>query len=163
MLEESLAEFLQSVPGPSSPWPILELVPHGLPMSLLDQVIAVSETALLAKVLLHKDSLFAEAEGVPALVGIEYMAQAIAAFAGHKALSAGGKVNLGFLVGTRKFYSEQSFYPIDQPLWVRVEEVITGDNGLSVFECVIKGAALTVSASLNVFQPKNPDEFLAQA
>ncbi|MDN3640793.1 hypothetical protein QWY82_18485 [Simiduia curdlanivorans] len=158
-----LQAFIASVAGTASAWPIIDLVPHDLPMSLLDEVISVSENALMAKVSVHSQSLFLEAEGVPALVGIEYMAQAIAAFAGFQALSQGGQVSLGFLVGTRKFLSNVDFFAVDSSLWVRVERVVSGDNGLSVFECTIKGENVAVNANLNVFQPANPEEFLAQA
>ncbi|BFM12696.1 hotdog family protein [Simiduia litorea] len=162
-LNAELQAFIASVAGATSPWPVLELVPHGVPMSLLDAVISVSDNALMASVRLHSQSMFAEAEGVPALVGIEYMAQAIAAFAGYQALSQGGQVSLGFLVGTRKFLTNVDFFAVDSRLWIRVERVVSGDNGLSVFECAIKGENVDLSANLNVFQPANPEEFLAQA
>ena len=158
-----LPSFIDSVDGAKSPWPVIELVPHDLPMSLLDEVISVSDNALMARVGVHAQSMFVEPKGVLALVGIEYMAQAIAAFAGHQALSSGGEVALGFLVGTRKYQSNVGFYPVGKSLWIRVERVISGDNGLSVFECAIKGESIDVRANLNVFQPANPEEFLAQA
>ena len=58
------------------------LVPHRGTMSLLDRVLAVDEEQALAEVDVGPASLFAQADGVPAWVGIEYMAQTVAAWAG---------------------------------------------------------------------------------
>lgn len=160
---DDLTEFIASVPGRAAQWPLLDLVPHDHPMSLLDAVERVSESELLAKVSLKPDSVFAEADGVPAHVGIEYMAQAVAACAGHAALVQGRQVQLGFLVGTRRYRSNVSHFPFGETLWVHVKELVQGDNGLSVFECQIRSHSLAVSANLNVFQPEDPAQFLAQS
>lgn len=162
-MTDALFDFKHSVEGTAARWPLLSLIPHDLPMSLLDEVVSVSDQALLAKVNIHAHSVFVESGGVPSLVGIEYMAQAIAAFAGHKALSEGHAVALGFLVGTRKYRSSGAYFPVGSTLWIRVEQVLVGDNGLSVFECAIKGVDIEVSANLNVFQPEDPEQFLAQS
>ena len=60
---------------------IRSLVPHAGPMVLLDRVISVDEDSLLAEVRIRSDSLFCNTDGVGAWVGIEYMAQAIGAWA----------------------------------------------------------------------------------
>jgi predicted hotdog family 3-hydroxylacyl-ACP dehydratase len=160
---DDLATFIAAVQGPPSPWPLLELVPHDKPMSLLDEVVAVADDQLLARVHLHADSVFMEADGVPALVGIEYMAQAVAAFAGHQALQRNRPVRLGFLVGTRRYSSNAAFFTRGATLWVRVKELVQGENGLGVFECCVRTDDIYVSANLNVFQPENPAQFLAQS
>lgn len=160
---ENLTAFIADAQGEPSAWPLLELVPHDKPMSLLDEVVRVAPGELLAQVTLHRDSVFVEAEGVPAVIGIEYMAQAVAACAGHAALSVGGKVQLGFLVGTRRYRSNCAFFPLNETLWVHVKELVQGDNGLSVFECSIRSERVDISANLNVFQPEDPAQFLAQA
>ena len=152
-----LATFIAEAKGQPPSWPLLDLIPHEKPMSLLDEVVTVGDGELLAKVTLHTDSVFAAPEGVPALVGIEYMAQAVAAFAGHRALKAGEQVRLGFLVGNT------GFFPVENTLWVHVKELVQGDNGLAVFACCIRSESVCVSANLNVFQPEDPAAFLAQS
>lgn len=152
---------MAGIGGAASPWPVLQLVPHGQPMSLLQQVLTVSDKGLVAGVAIESDSPFCEAGGVPALVAIEYMAQAVAAYAGHLALGAGGKVELGFLVGTRKYRSNVAFFTPGTDLTVCVKPLLKGDNGLSVFECRVAAEGIEVSANLNVFEPEDPAAFLA--
>lgn len=153
--------LMAEIGGAPSPWPVLELVPHDAPMSLLDRVYTVSEAGLVAGLTVRADSPFCEAGGVPALVAIEYMAQAVAAYAGHRALSAGRPVELGFLVGSRRYQASSAFFPVGTPLWVCVKPLVQGDNGLSVFDCRVLTEGIEVSANLNVFQPEDPAAFLA--
>ena len=63
---------------------IREVVPHSGAMSLLDRVLAVDSDTLVAEVAIHPGSMFYSQamQGVGSWVGIEYMAQAIAAHAG---------------------------------------------------------------------------------
>ena len=129
-------------------------------MSLLDEVVEHDDQSLCAQVSITENSLFAEARGVPAWVGIEYMAQTIAAYSGVIARSAGQPVSVGFLVGTRKYTCNQAFFPLGQTLRVSAYEELRGDNGLGVFHCKITSDSVAASASLSVFQPSNLDEFL---
>ena len=70
-------------------WPdIRSLIPHSDAMVLVDRVIAVDEESLCAEVRIRPDSLFCMANGVGAWIGLEYMAQTIAAFAGYTAYAA---------------------------------------------------------------------------
>ena len=65
--------------------PIVELVPHRPPMLLLDRVLSYDGECVVCETVLEHDSPFVEQGHVPALVGIEYMAQTIAAGAGLSA------------------------------------------------------------------------------
>lgn len=58
------------------------LIPHRGKMSLLDGMIVVNLEKAISQVEIRPDNLFITANGVPALVGIEYMAQTIAAYSG---------------------------------------------------------------------------------
>jgi predicted hotdog family 3-hydroxylacyl-ACP dehydratase len=57
------------------------VVPHTGTMVLLDQIEYWDETGLQASVTIRADAPFADVSGVPAWVGIELMAQTIAATA----------------------------------------------------------------------------------
>lgn len=151
-----------------------EVVPHEGVMSLLDRVLDCGEDWLEAEILINRGSLFAEErsqqqsqQGVPAWAGIEYMAQAIAAFAGVQRRRRGLEAAVGFLVGTRRYDSSRSHFPFGSRLCIRVEREFQADNGLGVFACEINGETaegenLTASAALNVFQPDDVQEFLDQ-
>lgn len=143
-----------------------EVVPHAGLMSLLDRVIDFEGDCLKAEVVVGPYSMFAEEKGVPAWVGIEYMAQAIAAYAGVQRRQKGLEVKVGFLVGSRRYESSHSHFPPGSTLLIEVAREFQADNGLGVFNCVIRGEGpngeqISATAALNVFQPDDVGEFLA--
>ena len=139
---------------------IEDVVPHAGTMSLLDDIVDTGKETLLARVNLNPDTLFAESKGVPAWIGIEYMAQAVAAYAGVQARDHGDPVRIGFLVGSRRYLCSHSYFPLGESLEVSVHKELQADNGLGVFHCAIRCGEVTASASLNVFQPEDAEEFL---
>ncbi|MEX1032919.1 MAG: hypothetical protein WDZ30_06130 [Cellvibrionaceae bacterium] len=144
-----------------------EVVPHAGIMSLLDRVADYGTDWLVAEVAIGPHTLFMEEGGVPAWVGIEYMAQAVAAFAGVQRQQQGLDAAVGFLVGTRKYSSSHSFFLEGVTLRIKVEREFQADNGLGVFDCSIRGATekseeIAADAALNVFQPEDVQEFLNQ-
>lgn len=145
----------------TSLYSIEHVVPHSGVMCLLDHVVDSDDLSLHASVMLTTSSLFVQQEGMPSWVGIEYMAQAVAAYAGVQARKVGKPVAIGFLVGTRKYVSTRPFFPLNKVVDVCVTLVLRADNGLAVFDCQITvGDELLATASLNVFQPDDVEEFL---
>lgn len=143
-------------------YPVDEVVPHSGTMSLLDNIVDSGDDWLIAEVLIKPDTLFINDKGVPAWVGIEYMAQSIGAYAGTMAKSHQQNVKLGFLLGTRKYTSSVSNFPLGSRLLIKVEKELQSDDGLGVFNCSITAENILVSARLNVFQPRDSDEFFAE-
>ena len=139
-----------------------DLVPHSGDMSLLDTVNAVGEETLSATLRVRDDGIFARDGRVPAYVGIEYMAQAVAAFSGYHAKQRGEEVRLGFLLGTRKFDSNIDSYQCGDKLTVEIERLLQAENGMATFECRVHGAGAVQSARLNVYQPANIEEYLKE-
>ena len=72
-------------------------------MILLDRVIEFEEDALTAELTVRNDCLLGSETLVPAWAGIEYMAQAIGAYAGIRSKLAGQPISLGYLLGTRRY------------------------------------------------------------
>ena len=144
---------------------IRSLLPHSGTMVLLDRVVAADADSLCAEVAIRPDSLFCNADGVGAWVGIEYMAQAIAAYAGYLARLRGEAVKVGFLLGSRRYECSGPNFALGSILRVRIERVLQGENGLGSFECRIDalgtepGMALA-TATVTVFQPANVNDFL---
>lgn len=140
------------------------VVPHTGAMVLLDQIDHWDDEQLQASVTIRADAPFVDAQGMPAWVGIELMAQTIAAFGGCRARCASQPVKIGFLVGSRRYSVSQAYFPLGAQLQVRVKEIVSGEQGLSVFECNLQGlgaqGAITASANINVFQPADPEQFL---
>lgn len=144
--------------------PIHRLVPHRDPMVLLDRVLTASAEDLCAEVTIHSTSQFFEGDGVGAWVGIEYMAQAIAAHAGYLAHSKGEAVKVGFLLGSRRYESHTAQFTLGAVLQVKIHRSLQADNGLGAFECSINDSAAPdlalATATITVFQPNNVTDFL---
>ena len=139
---------------------VAELIPHTGCMSLLDEIIDFGDDWLHAKVKVTADSMFVEEQGVPALVGIEYLAQAVAAYAGLQERKYGREPKLGFLLGVRKYLCSTDYFPIGSTLVLQVQLEMQAENGLNVFQCILMSDEIKASARLNVFQPDDAKQFL---
>lgn len=106
------------------PWPVADLVPHAAPMVLLDQITHWDATGLTATLTIRPDTRFIETgAGVPVHIGLEWMAQACSAFAGLRAKVADQPVRVGFLLGTRDFTAEKSWFVVGETLSVAVTHI----------------------------------------
>ncbi|MBW3497619.1 hypothetical protein JAB6_49310 [Janthinobacterium sp. HH104] len=146
--------------------PIRELVPHSGAMVLLDRVLSADAENLCAEVAIHAGSVFYDAPsaGVGSWVGIEYMAQAIAAHAGYLARLAGAPVKIGFLLGARRYEAQLPLFVGGSVLQVHVQQALQGENGLGAFECRIEMAgAVLAQATITVFQPEDAKQFLQES
>src|SRR5271166_2276358 len=104
--------------------PIEELIAHRPPMRLLDRIIAVSEKNVLAETVVRADNPFFESgRGLPAYVGLEMMAQAIAAIDGMKRRSGGLRPEIGFLLGCRRLVSRRESFGENEKLTIAAEMV----------------------------------------
>jgi predicted hotdog family 3-hydroxylacyl-ACP dehydratase len=131
---------------------IAGLIPHSGRMILLDRIIGFDGHTLSAELLVRDDSLLGNDKTVPAWVGIEYMAQAVAAYAGIRSKLAGEPIKLGFLLGTRRYNSNVASFAVGTALTIQVKNIIQDDK-LGVFDCKIHGTGIEISANLNVYQP----------
>ncbi|OGB23124.1 MAG: 3-hydroxylacyl-ACP dehydratase [Burkholderiales bacterium RIFCSPLOWO2_02_FULL_57_36] len=141
---------------------IRSLVPHAGPMVLLDRVISVDPDNLCAEVAIRSDSVFSGPDGVGGWVGIEYMAQAIAAHAGYAAWLRDEPIKIGFLLGSRRYECKRSTFALNSVLHIHVHRVLQTENGLASFECRIddrEQQALAI-ATITVFEPADANDFL---
>lgn len=135
---------------------IADLVPHAEQMVLLDKVLACDQQKMIAETTVRDDGLFGDGQTVPAWLGIEYMAQTVAAHGGMMRHLAGKPINIGFLLGTRRYTSNISYFKVGNLLTITVERLIE-DQGLSAFSCKIIGDKVDISAKLNIYQPNEID------
>src|SRR5574341_117665 len=122
---------------------IRSLLPHSGPMVLLDRVIAADEESLCAEVRIRQNSLFCNAGGVGAWVGLEYMAQAIGAYAGYAAKLRGDPIRIGFLLGTRRYQCSQPQFAVGSLLKVYFEVIACRDHrsvAQAITDMVVRGA-----------------------
>ncbi|WP_338648912.1 hotdog family protein [Pseudomonas sp. ML2-2023-3] len=145
-------------------WPLAELLPHAGDMILIDQVLAFDEEQIQTCLTVNAGGLFNREDGsLPAWVGVELMAQSVAAYAGCHARLQGRPVALGFLLGTRKFECNVEHFPLGAQLHIHALRSLEDDNGMGVFECHLTGPGIRASARLNVFRPPQAENYLAQA
>jgi predicted hotdog family 3-hydroxylacyl-ACP dehydratase len=139
---------------------IRTLVPHSGPMVLLDRVVTADEDSLCAEVTIRADSLFCEADGIGAWVGIEYMAQTIGAYVGYIATLRNEPVRIGFLLGIRRYECSRPLFPLGSLLRVHAKRLWQSGNGLGSFECLIcdDTERQLASATVTVFQPDGADD-----
>ena len=143
-------------------WPPHEMdawVPHRGAMNLLDGVAHCDDHAIEAHVKVPSQGIFATDEGVPAWVGIEYMAQAVAAWSGARARDGGGSPRIGFLLGSRRYEAMVPTFAVGADLQVFAQCELMGENGLGMFDCrVEQGGRVLASGRLSVFEPPQDQE-----
>lgn len=146
-----------------SQWPIAELIPHAADMILLDQVLRFGDEDIETQLTVRPGGLFNQADGsLPAWVGIELMAQSVAAYAGCHARLLGQPVELGFLLGTRNFQCNVERFPAGAELRIHATRSLQDDNGMGVFECHLHGPGIHAEARLNVFRPPQVASYLQE-
>jgi predicted hotdog family 3-hydroxylacyl-ACP dehydratase len=146
---------------------IERVLPHQAPMILIDSLKQYDADSCRCTVVITSASPFYNSlkKGVPSYIGSEYMAQAIAAFAGAHALDHKADVQIGFLLGSRKYKTMRPYFHLDEELTITIKELYREDSGLRVFECEILASENTViaQANINVFQPKDPNAFIQES
>lgn len=138
-------------------YPIEQVLPHSAPMILIDSLQSYDEESGVCTVTIKPTSLFFDndKQAVPSYIGVEYMAQAIAAFAGANALDEGGTVEIGYLLGSRKYQPSTAWFEVGSELSISVQRLYEEESGLRVFQCRITHQDKTLAdAKINVFLPQ---------
>ncbi|MFN9473061.1 hypothetical protein [Acidovorax sp.] len=143
--------------------PVENYVPHRGAMLLLDRLLAADVDSAVAEVTVPRGGLFLHDAGMPSWVGMEYMAQTVAAWAGWNALRKCQAVKIGFLLGSRRYETTQAFFAPGAVLRIRVDCDMMGDNGLGMFDCRIHGAdeKELACARISVFEPEDGSAYIS--
>jgi len=129
-------------------------VPHRGGMSLLATVERCDAESVVARVRVPAQGLFATPQGMPAWVGIEYMAQAVAAWSGALAREVGGSPRIGYLLGCRRYEAAVPVFEAGAELVVHAQCELTAENGLGMFDCRIElDGRVLANGRLSVFEP----------
>lgn len=144
--------------------PIESLVAHRENMLLIERVLTVSSQSIEVLARVDASAWFANFDGsMPGWVGIELMAQAVAAWAGLESWQRGDLPKQGFLLGTRSYVCKRSNFLAGAELRVTAVEVFRETNGLAAFDCKIEHSGETVAeASLKLFEPQDFASFMEQ-
>ena len=147
----------------NQPYNIKDLLPQSREMAFLDELVDYGDDWLEARLTITPKSKFYKDGSVPAWVGMEYMAQAIAALAGARRKSQGEPIKVGVLVRCRDFKTEQPQFANGQTLTVRAEETFRDDNA-GTYACSITDgitdSTVIARASLSAYIPDNLKDIL---
>ena len=143
------------------PPPVAELVPHAGPMLLLHRLLEWGDDYVICEVRVRSDGLFDTAGHVPGWLGLEYMAQTVAAFSGIQARKDQEDVKIGFLLGSRRFETNVQHFDCGEVLRVTAKRLINGKSGMGAFACEVLGERAQQSATLSVYQPPDASDFIA--
>lgn len=143
-----------------TPWPIAEVVPHAGEMILLDDILEAHSDRIVCTRTIKAGGLFVDDDGsLPSWVGVELMAQAVAAWAGCCARAEQRPVQMGFLLGTRHYACNVDAFPAGAQLRVAAAREFHNEQGMGVFHCHIEGPGIHAEARLNVFSPPDAQAF----
>jgi predicted hotdog family 3-hydroxylacyl-ACP dehydratase len=132
---------------------IEQLIPHRPPMVLVDRLDGFTHNSVDCSLTVTDSLAFVTEEGLPAWVGLEVMAQSVAAWSGAVALSGNRPINVGFLLGTRKYRSYTAVFALGSELKIHGEELLQ-DAGMLVFECTIMlQGEVVAEAKLTAYLP----------
>lgn len=140
---------------PTLPCPIAPYVPQTQGMCLLDRIVAVDGDSLLAEVTPVPEDVFDDAGRIPGWVGLEWLAQAIAAWAGWQAAARSETPAVGLLIGTRRFETAVEGFATGETFHIAVRLDFRADNGLGQFAGEIRHSHGTrlAQGTLTVYQP----------
>ncbi|HEY3452072.1 MAG TPA: hypothetical protein VGK67_37275 [Myxococcales bacterium] len=129
-----------------------ELLPHTPPMILIDEVVEYAFPHAAVRLKIRPDSMFVEDGKVPALVALEYMAQALGIIVGYQSLARGEPIRIGFLLGTRELSLEIDHFDVGDELLAEADHLF-GDRVLGSFKCTVsRRGQVVASAQVNAFR-----------
>lgn len=143
---------------------VQELLPHRHEMLLADVVNYGPDYGQII-LTIRPGSFFCDgADGVPAWVGIEYMAQAMAVYSGVQMRQAGQPLRIGLLIGTRRYDSEVPAFAIGTRLTATAKLVSRESEHMYVFTCEIDdGTRVIARGDIKAYRPDDIHEFLGIA
>ncbi len=118
---------------------IAQVLPHRDHMLLLEELVSFSPEQVVTALTIRPDTTFFDGVGgVPAWVGMEYMAQTASVFSGIEDRRAGIEPRVSALLGSRAYHAKDAVFPLGARLLVRATLVMRDDNDLAVFDCDIE-------------------------
>jgi len=136
---------------------ISAILPHVGQMRLLDELQDHGPEHVTCGVTIHAGSMFCDpVHGVPAWVGLEYMAQTACAFSGVEEVRAGLKPSIGLLLGTRSYQCSTEWFPLGATLHVRADLLMRDETNLVAFACTIyEKDRLLARGDLKAYRPND--------
>jgi len=137
-----------------------ELMSHKRTMRLIDRVISHDDKNIVAEVTINSNTTFFKKGVIPSWVGVEYAAQAVAAFSGICAKEKNEKNRVGFLLSCRRYKCTQSEFILGDVIEVHATEEFNDDN-MGGYNCAlyIRGAEVA-TVTLSAYIPDNINDMV---
>jgi predicted hotdog family 3-hydroxylacyl-ACP dehydratase len=136
---------------------IADTLPHKAPLLLLDELLECGNEHVACGVTITENSLFCEAtKGVPAWVGLEYMAQTVSTYSGVDEVRQGLAPTIGLLLGSRRYRSEVTHFAIGMRLRIVATLLLRDEHDLVAFDCTIhSGDSVLACGDIKAYRPKD--------
>ncbi len=132
--------------------PLIEILPHRPPMILLDALTECDGDSATCAVTVREGAPFVVRGRVPSVVFMEYMAQAIGAYAGNIARTSGREVEVGYLIAAREIELGVDHASVGDRLVVTALRQ-WGDELVGSFRCeVLRDGVTLAHGVLSVYQ-----------
>lgn len=138
--------------------PIAELVPHGPPMRVLEELVEWEPGRAVCRMTVREGMPFVADGRLAAVTTIEHIAQAVAACLGHEAYVGGEGVRVGMLIGVRKMELHRPWIEVGSEMRVSVERV-RGNEEVSTFrgEVTVDGERISTALTTLFHAERPPD------
>lgn len=118
-----------------------EVLPHAGRAVLIDAIVAdTADTIEAVAQVTSAHPYYVEGRGVPSWVGLELMAQAIAAHAGLAGRRARRPPRVGMLLGTRRYAATTAWFAEGARLEIRAHRAFGAEGGMAACDCQIRCA-----------------------
>jgi predicted hotdog family 3-hydroxylacyl-ACP dehydratase len=155
MTEAELSKQLNQLAG----MPAAEFVLHREPMLLLDQLVRIGPEFASCEWLVREENVcLVPNVGVPAYIGVEYMAQCVAVHAGARERICGFPPPLGLLLGTRHYKARIQYFDVGTNYSVECDELARSMEGMGSFDCrILLNGQTIVEGRLVVLQKRQTE------
>ncbi len=126
--------------------PPARLLPHTGPAVLIDEILEDTDDGIRALArITATHPFFVAGHGVPVWVGIEIMAQAVAAHAGLTGQRAGRAPRMGMLLGARRYQGHVPWFAEGERLEIHAQATFGKEGGMAACECRIDCDGRTIA------------------
>jgi predicted hotdog family 3-hydroxylacyl-ACP dehydratase len=133
-------------------------IPQRGPARMIDRLVEVDSEHAVVEADVPFQGRMVRGGLMPAWVGIELMAQAIAVWAGDRSRRAGRPPRVGYLLGSRRYQAFCDGFAAGSTLRVHADCDFVADSGVGIFSCRIEFASqLLARAQVSVFEPAEAD------
>lgn len=142
---------------------IEDYILHKPPMRLVEELVDSDENSVTAALLIRRESTFFDKalQGVPAWVGLEYMAQTAGVWVGMDDMRHQRPVELGFLVSARQYQALRPVFPLGERFVVTINKEF-GEGDIVVFSGYIhaESGATYATANFTAYRPSDVQAYL---